>query len=180
MRMAGIRRKSPPSLQKKLEIPRAGIGLHQINGGVFAEIQAGELQAALEQAPHTQARAQRSDVSQRLDTRAGILVDRDSFEREAGLRQRPREQRQADADDLDSSPQPPLQSAFDSRTQHVGRQVGNHRGQDHECRHRPHQHPQQPPHTARSFRRRYASGSSTSVKMPASSTSTYSVRSTCA
>src|ERR1700688_4679442 len=123
---------------------------------------------AAQQRQQAQARVQRIRVSKRFDPGAAVFVDGNAIERDAGARK----QREGHAVYLDLPSQSAFERALDRELQGIDGRIGQRRAQH---RNQQDDQDQRAFHRAVSDRRRYASPSSMSVKMPGSSSSTYVV-----
>jgi hypothetical protein len=103
-------------VQQKLEIPRAGVGLHQVDGGaIAAQTDACEIQVPPQQAQPAHAGVQRFHIGERLDTGARILVDGDVFQSEA----RSTQKIQVHRPDFHLASKPTTQRTLDRRAQQI-------------------------------------------------------------
>ncbi len=156
--------------QQELEIPRARFGLDDVERGSlplsFEQIEIGELQVPVKQTQPADSRFQGRNVGERLDAGARIFVNDHVVKSEAGRS----EQIQVDLANLDLAAEPARERPLHRRAEEVEGQI---RSRDGDRRHQREQlYGAADGHGRDSSRWRYAAGSSTSVRMPGSSTST--------
>jgi len=103
-----------------LKVPRAGVGLHEIDAGIGAEAEAGKFEAAGEEAEQAEAGFESPHVGERLDAGAGVFVNGDVFESESGSG----EEIDADLTDFDFAAEAVLEGALDLGAEELDVEVG--------------------------------------------------------